>query len=1169
MLPVRIGARHIPRLLLVAVLGPLLLVAVELGGKALASGGVDPSTGVAGATEDWLGRVLGDLRTREYETLPAWQAESDQSDSSFGHSVSTAGDVNGDGYSDALVGAYLFDAGQEDEGRVFLYLGSADGLESTHSWQAEGNQEDAHFGFSIAAAGDVNGDGFGDVLVGIPLYDGDQGNEGGACLYLGSPAGLESDPAWAVEGNQDYAQFGWSVATAGDVNDDGYDDVIVGAHYHDAGSSNEGGAYLYLGSAAGLESTSAWHADGDQGGAQFGWCVATAGDVNGDGYSDVLVGAPYYDAGQTDEGRVYLYLGGTSGLEGIPAWYADSNQDYPDFGISVSTAGDVNGDGYSDVLVGAPRYDAGQTDEGRVFLYLGSTWGLESIPAWEAESDLADAWFGASVATAGDVNGDGYGDALVGAPSCAAGDPADGWAYLYLGSSSGLGDAPVWQAECDQEHVDFGGSVATAGDVNGDGYSDLLVGVPRYSADQEREGRVYLYWGMALDLGNDPAWQAEGDQDGAWFGYSVSGAGDVNGDGFGDVLVGALLHDGDQTDGGRVDAFLGSATGLASSSAWHVEGDQSEAEFGCWVSTAGDVNGDGYSDVLIGARWYNAGEVWQGRAYLHLGSASGLESAIAWQDEGEQAGAEFGCCVSSAGDVNGDGYSDVLVGARSHDIDAIDEGRAYLYLGSSAGLGGDPVWQAEGDQEWGYFGYSVSTAGDVNGDGYSDAVIGEPGYVVIGYGGLGRAAVYLGSPTGLGAAPAWEVVGGQDAAQFGQCVTTAGDVNGDGFSDVLVASPWYNADAQNAGRVDLYLGSASGLGTDPAWHAEGDQGEALFGYSVSTAGDVDGDGFSDVLVGAHDYDAGQPNEGRAYLYLGSVSGLQADPVWHVEGDQNIATLGHSVSTAGDVNGDGFSDALVGVPRYDADQQGEGCANVYYGNEGEGLDRAPRQIRADDTAPIALLGMSDSQESFCLKALGRTAAGRGDVWLEYEVKPLGHLFDGMGIVAGPAADTGEPLDGVGSAVGLDELVSGLTADTPHHWRLRISSDSPFFPRTPWFSIQGNGAQETDLRTGASSGTPQPDLIVGTTLCLEAVRPNPISLQTRLIYWLPHTGRVHLAILDTQGRQVTVLVDGQRDAGRHAMPWNGRSGTGVRLESGVYFARLEVGREVVSRKLILTR
>jgi len=218
---------------------------------------------------------------------------------------------------------------------------------------------------------------------------------------------LATSPNWTAEGDQDYAYFGLSVSTAGDVNGDGFSDIIISAPYYDNGQTDEGRAYVYHGSASGLSSIAAWTAEGDQDDAYFGNSVSTAGDVNSDGYSDGIVGAHYYDNGQTDEGRAYVYHGSAAGLSPTPTWTAESDQSGAFFGRSVSTAGDVNGDGYGDVIIGAPSYDNGQTNEGRAFVYHGSATGLNPTPAWIAESNQASAWFGWCVSTAGEVNGDG------------------------------------------------------------------------------------------------------------------------------------------------------------------------------------------------------------------------------------------------------------------------------------------------------------------------------------------------------------------------------------------------------------------------------------------------------------------------------------------------------------------------------------------------------------------------------------------------------------------------------------------------------------------------------------------------------------------------------------------------------------------------------------------
>src|SRR5439155_970301 len=209
-----------------------------------------------------------------------------------------------------------------------------------------------------------------------------QTDEGRAFVFLGSASGLASTPAWTAESDQASADFGASVATAGDVNGDGYADVIVGAHLYDNGQSNEGRAFVYLGSASGLASTPAWTAESNQANADFGTSVAAAGDVNSDGFGDVIVGADLYDNGQTDEGRIFVYLGSATGLAPAPDWTADSNQADAAFAFSVAAAGDVNGDGFGDVIAGAPAFDNGQTDEGRAFVFLGSGAGLAASSGW-------------------------------------------------------------------------------------------------------------------------------------------------------------------------------------------------------------------------------------------------------------------------------------------------------------------------------------------------------------------------------------------------------------------------------------------------------------------------------------------------------------------------------------------------------------------------------------------------------------------------------------------------------------------------------------------------------------------------------------------------------------------------------------------------------------------
>ena len=440
-------------------------------------------------------------------TGPVWTTESNQASSEYAWSVASAGDVNGDGYGDVIVGAYMYDNGQTNEGRAFVYHGSASGLSTSPAWTVESDQADARLGMSVASAGDVNDDGYDDVIVGTHFFTNGQTNEGRASVYHGSASGLSTSAAWSVESDQASAHLGASVSSAGDVDDDGYSDVIVGANDYDNGEGDEGRAFVYLGSAGGLATSAAWTSECDQASASFGKSVATAGDVNWDGYDDVVVGALFYDNGESAEGRAFVYLGSASGLATTAAWTAEANQANATFGWSVSSAGDVNGDGYADVIIGAPLYSNGETGEGRAFLYHGSASGLSPSADWTVEGNQANFFIGGlgkSVGTAGDVNGDSYGDVIVGFPTFDNVEVNEGQVLVYLGSAAGLATTPAWMAESNQAGANLGISVGTAGDVNGDGYSDVITGADLFSNGQSGEGRAFAYFGSPLGKGPWP-----------------------------------------------------------------------------------------------------------------------------------------------------------------------------------------------------------------------------------------------------------------------------------------------------------------------------------------------------------------------------------------------------------------------------------------------------------------------------------------------------------------------------------------------------------------------------------------------------------------------------------------------------------------------------------------
>jgi hypothetical protein len=1061
------------------------------------------------------------------------QLESNQADALLGSSVAGAGDVNGDGYADVIVGASSYDAGQYREGAAFVFLGSAsgiaDGNPSTAHAQLESDQASVRLGGSVAGAGDVNGDGYADVIAGAFSYDAGQTDEGAAFVFLGSASGIaDGNPATAhaqLEADQAFAWLGVSVAGAGDVNGDGYADVIVGAYQYNAGQTDEGTAFVFLGSASGIAdgnpATAHAQLESDQGGAGFGRSVSGAGDVNGDGYADVITGADLYNAGQADEGAAFVFLGSASGIaDANPSSahaHLESDQVGAWLGDSVSGAGDVNGDGYADVIVGASSYDAGQADEGAAFVFLGSASGIAdgnpSTAHAQLESDQVDGYLGNSAAGAGDVNGDGYADVIVGAWGYDAGENLEGAAFVFLGSASGVSDGNPFTAhaqfESDQAIARLGNSVAGAGDVNGDGYADVIVGAYTYSAGQTQEGAAFVYLGGASGIANgNPSTahaQLESDQINAFLGFSVAGAGDVNGDGYADVIAGAWEYDAGQTDEGAAFVFLGSASGIADSNPatahTQLESDQVEAYLGNSVSGAGDVNGDGYADVIVGAYLYDAGQTDEGAALVFLGSASGIAdgnpSTTHAQLESDQINAFLGNSVAGAGDVNGDGYADVIVGAWGYDAGESDEGTAFVFLGSASGIAdGNPSTahaQLESDQVDAILGNSVSGAGDVNGDGYADVIVGAWAYDA-GESDEGAAFVFLGSASGIAngnpSTAHAQLESDQADSYLGDSVSGAGDVNGDGYADVIVIASFYDAGQTNEGAAFVFQGSASGIadGNPSTAHAqlESDQADAWLGYSVAGAGDVNGDGYADVIVGAEYYDAGQGwSEGAAFVFLGSASGIaDGNPSTahaQLESDQAHAQLGNSVAGAGDVNGDGYADVIVGSYGYNAGLHYEGSAFVFLGNS-EGRPVLAQQQRGDASGtPVQPWGGSYETDTFEVSVQATHPDGRGRVKLEVETCAAGLAFGDVGCASQTGASWTD-VTATSGGVTLTETISGLTEWELYRWRARVLyapysvTESGITPppnpaHGPWRRVQAQ-AVEADIRA-----VPEPGLVLG--------------------------------------------------------------------------------------------
>lgn len=399
----------------------------------------------------------------------------------------TPGDLDGDGIADVAVGTADRNA---STGAVDIYLGAST-LPTAASLTLVGRAMGESFGAAVSVSGDVNGDGFNDLLVGAPLNDHAGTGAGRVYLYLGGPH-FATTPALTLDGPGMGASFGASLAILGDADGDGYDDFAVGAPLDASTGSPTGKVYVYFGSSTPDGTRRAvlgFATPGDQ----FGRAVAAASDVDGDGLVDVLVGAPHNTATGTASGQAYLYLGGAT-------FHFAPDADYPGSGANVQAGtavaglGDFNGDGYADVAVGAP-FDTTGAPAGQVYLTYGS-WPVHGTPDLRLTGASGEA-FGRTLAGLGDINNDGFADLGVGAPFNGEVGLNAGHVYIFPGAArptSASGGTLANSIGGDQ----FGSALAAAGDVDHDGYVDFVVGAPFAPfTSRTGPGTAYLYRGGA------------------------------------------------------------------------------------------------------------------------------------------------------------------------------------------------------------------------------------------------------------------------------------------------------------------------------------------------------------------------------------------------------------------------------------------------------------------------------------------------------------------------------------------------------------------------------------------------------------------------------------------------------------------------------------------------
>lgn len=506
---------------------------------------------------------------------------------------------------------------------------------------------------------------------------------------------------------------------------------------------------------------------------------------DGDLEVDVSVDVPEYSEAlsvslEQPVGRRYFWRVRACQDEACRPW-AVTKVRYVDVG---RLSNDFNGDGYSDIVISAPRAN---DRAGTAFVYYGPE--LAEGHRLETPSTHGDRHFGAAAASAGDLDADGYCDAVVGAPNNQNGDGTFGAVFLYRGGRSGLESTPsliVTHPEFDQESETFGDALASAGDIDSDGFSELIVGAKHYNHDGiEGDGAVYVYRVSADWTGveivttiPDPFPEAR-----SMFGHAVSSAGDIDADGFADIVVGAPYHDHDAEDAGAAFIYRGAPDG--------------------GVELLGTLHS--------GANW-DFTELW------------------------------FGHDVSALGDLDGDAFGDIAVGAPHYDDNrnGVREGRAFVFRGGSWTEQGDPGFvytiESPSPEDSGHLGHVVSTAGDVNGDGHPALIIGAPIYGTPDNGAVMildwsdddpyvRESAFLTNPSM------------QEDGLFGYEVAGLGDIDGDGYDDIAVGAVEQDGTAARAGSVFIYHGSASGLDSDAGYlELQNPDGESSswFGKSISS-----------------------------------------------------------------------------------------------------------------------------------------------------------------------------------------------------------------------------------------------------------------------------------------------------------------------------------------------
>lgn len=880
------------------------------------------------------------------------------------------------------------------------------------------NIEDG-MGNSVSDLGDVNGDGIDDIIIGAPEADnGTLLNVGEAYVIFGATGittadiTLDGTTGFAVRGVDSNDRIGTAVSSAGDVNNDGINDILIGG---------SGKAIVIFGSTTGFSSlyTESSIINGVNGiiledtsiENNFGETLSILPDVNGDGIDDIIVGDP-----NGLQGHAYVFYGNSAigntdvaSLDGSNGFKIEAfSQSHSGLYLNVSNAGDINNDGIEDIVLGYPYYDeGGQDSTGRVAVVYGSSTGFPSVFSLSSlngtngfviTEDVGGETLGKAVSDAKDFNGDGIDDiAIIGART----------AYVVFGKTTAFGasvdisDIPttdkfVFTAGWYQTSYMFS-DIDGLSDINHDGISDLIVSTSS-NYGYAKSGSVYVIYGStslpsvmeSLEIIGTNGYHIFYDQRYGLngFGHAVSDAGDFNNDGATDIVVGQRNPRSDEK--GATHIFFGNTLDVIDNTAPTINCPSEPQELYAnsvlpdYTNFLLDVSDNcSYNTDMVYTQTPAPGTLFTSNTNVEITvtDRSGNTSSCSFMVTLKTTTAEIDCAtttfsaynlngdnglviygeghnsntgydVNTAGDVNGDGIDDFIVLAEgasfaftgpysAYSVDV--EGGVYVVFGTNSGfppnidlkyldgVNGFKISNANFTYKSNYENdfIKADTAGDINNDGYDDIILSNPhrgennsyeGYVYVVFGKSGGFPAEFDLET-LNGSNGFTITGAEESTYLGMDLDNLGDVNGDGIDDVILADR-VSSSSVESGKSFVVYGSSSGFpATFDISGLDGSNGFVItsngttdgnVGYSVAGIGDVNGDHINDMVIGGE--------KDRKFVVFGKPSGSTFSSVLYVEDldgsngfavEHSESTLNQYVDSAADVNNDGFNDIIFG------------------------------------------------------------------------------------------------------------------------------------------------------------------------------------------------------------------------------------------------------------------